>query len=48
MVQAASVEFYNVMAVRSAVAFYRHRTCIVSLLHGIDHKVFLSIRNRIY
>ena len=40
MDQAHTVELYIVMAVLTAMAFYRHRANIVRLFHGTENKVF--------
>ena len=41
-----TMELYIVMAVLTAMAFYRHRANIVRLLHGTENKVFLSSKNK--
>ena len=46
MDQAHTVELYIVMAVLTAMAFYRHRANIVRLFHGTENKVFLSSKNK--
>ena len=46
MDQPHTVELYIVMAVLTAMAFYRHRANIVRLLHGTENKVFLSSKNK--
>ena len=46
MDQPHTMELYIVMAVLTAMAFYRHRANIVRLLHGTENKVFLSSKNK--
>ena len=46
MDQPHTVELYIVMAVLTAMAFYRHRANIGRLLHGTENKVFLSSKNK--
>ena len=46
MDQPHTVELYIVMAVLTAMAFYRHRANIVRLFHGTENKVFLISKNK--
>ena len=46
MDQPHTMELYIVMAVLTAMAFYRHRANIGRLLHGTENKVFLSSKNK--